>query len=142
MIGGPGADLLNGGRGEDTADYGSSQARVNAYLNQTGNGGDAAGDRFESIENLRGSRFDDQLGGNQDDNRLWGLGGADRLYGGGGNDRLVGGPGDDELYGGAGEDTLSGGAGHDLLYGGDDYDRVEGGEAATTSSAAWPVLTG
>ena len=59
-----GADTIDGGSGNDTASYESSQARVFVDLrNTTQSGGDAQGDRLTSIENLTGSMFEDFLTG-------------------------------------------------------------------------------
>ena len=105
LRGGGGADTLNGGGGSDTADYSTSAAAVNVNL-ATGaaTGGDAAGDTFNSIENLTGSSFIDVLTGDDGDNILFGGIGDDTLNGGGGNDTLWGGPGRDVLAGGTGND--------------------------------------
>ena len=79
LIGGDGGDMLDGGLGIDTADYQpGATGGVTANLgNSALNTGFAAGDTYTSIENLRGSNFDDNLSGNSGDNVLSGLGGAD-----------------------------------------------------------------
>ncbi|MCF1496604.1 hypothetical protein FS834_30045, partial [Agrobacterium vitis] len=61
LIGKAGADVLIGGSGSDTASYAGSVA-VNVDL-KTGitSGGDAVGDKFDSIENLTGSSNADTL---------------------------------------------------------------------------------
>ena len=59
------------------------------------NQGDAAGDVFDSIENLMGSKFNDGLWGDSGDNAFWGYDGNDILSGRGGNDTLNGGEGQD-----------------------------------------------
>ena len=101
-----GADLLLGGRGMDLASYRTATGPVVADLAQPlANRGDAAGDRFVSVENLRGSSHDDDLRGDA---------GRNRLTGGAGNDRLSGAEGDDLLQGNAGSDQLFGGAGLDV----------------------------
>ncbi len=108
LIGGPGADLLHGGAGIDTASYSTAATGVIAHLLFPGvNTGDAAGDRYVSIENLYGSRFGDSLFGDNLDNLIDGAAGNDALYGLGGNDVLIGGPGADYLDGGEGFDTAS-----------------------------------
>jgi len=99
LDGGEGADVLDGGAGRDTADYTSSPDAVTVDLSQAtvvATGGDAQGDRLVSIENLVGSRFDDNLTGGA---------GRNDLYGGVGNDTLVGGA-EDSLWGGVGNDRL------------------------------------
>lgn len=117
--GGPGADLIDGGDGSDTASYAGATAGVTANLRKSAlNAGEAAGDRYLSIENLTGSRHGDFLHGDSQNNRLAGNDGDDMLSGWSGHDVLVGARGDDQLYGGAGNDTLTGGPGADLLDGG------------------------
>ena len=96
LEGGPGGDALIGqaGGGGDTASY-EHAAAVNeltglgltANLATPGsNTGEAAGDTYTSIENLRGSAFNDTLIGDNNNNILEGGLGADSLTGGGGND--------------------------------------------------------
>jgi Ca2+-binding RTX toxin-like protein len=98
LAGGHGADVLAGGKGIDTADYSTSLGAVTVDLSQgTGSGGDAAGDTFNSVENVTGSAHDDTLVGNS---------GANQLAGGTGNDTLVGGTGKDILIGGDGADSF------------------------------------
>ncbi|MCF1462406.1 calcium-binding protein [Agrobacterium vitis] len=98
LKGGAGADALNGGSGSDTASYAGSVA-VNVNL-KTGitSGGDAVGDKFDSIENLTGSSNADTLTGDDGDNVI---------NGGGGNDTLDGGKGADTLQAGGGSDTVT-----------------------------------
>ena len=116
LQGGAGRDSLDGGSGIDTADYSTSGAGVSVNLGTgAASGGDAAGDRFKSIENLIGSDYADTLTGTSGSNTLAGGAGNDQLYGGSGSDVLYGGDGDDTLNGGADADTLDGGAGNDLL---------------------------
>ncbi|MBZ8141341.1 hypothetical protein CLD22_15730 [Rubrivivax gelatinosus] len=108
LEGGAGADALSGGDGRDTASYLDAQAAVVVSLADAGiNTGEAAGDSFESIENLEGSEFDDQLVGDGYDNVLRGNPGNDRLLGGAGDDTLLGGAGADQMDGGDGSDTAS-----------------------------------
>ena len=132
LIGGAGADLHNGGAGFDSADYRSASAGIALNLITGGTGGDAAGDRFSSIERVLGSSFDDDIEGSAVRDTLLGLAGDDTLIGGGGNDRLTGGTGADVLDGGAGTDAVyynaaSAGVIVDLVAGG------TGGEAAGDS---------
>ncbi len=124
LAGGAGADMLIGGDGSDTADYSSSTVGVQIDLAaNTASGGDATGDKMESIENLSGGSADDRLSGDASNNRLSGNGGNDLLLGGSGSDTLDGGDGDDRLEGGSGADVLTGGAGADTA----DYRRSSAG---------------
>ncbi|TFG87179.1 MAG: hypothetical protein E4H18_03720 [Hyphomicrobiales bacterium] len=122
LRGGPGADTLIGGIGKDWAQYSTASAGVILSLETGGTGGEAAGDTFSGIENIRGSGFADDLGGDaarnlimagDGDDTVDGGVGPDVLYGEAGADTLTGGPDGDELYGGAGADVLDGGAGND-----------------------------
>jgi Ca2+-binding RTX toxin-like protein len=98
LIGGAGADYLSGGTGSDRASYSSATAGVTVSLaNPSINKGNAAGDTYNSIENLSGSRFSDILNGNSARNAI------------------NGGDGNDVINGYAGSDTLSGGAGNDAF---------------------------
>jgi Ca2+-binding RTX toxin-like protein len=58
-----------------------------------------------SIENVRGSNYDDLLRGDMQPNELWGGGGNDTLEGRDGGDTLEGGAGNDSLTTDAGQDT-------------------------------------
>ena len=114
LLGGLGADLLDGGEGNDRASYAEAAAGVTADLaNSRINTGEAEGDRYVSIENLQGSKFNDSLRGDAGANTLWGGAGADSLRGRDGDDKLYGQDGDDILIGGLGADLLSGGEGTD-----------------------------
>ena len=98
LVGGAGADRMDGGAGHDRLWYGGSDAGVAVDLSAgTARGGHAAGDTFENVEGVGGSRH------------------ADTLTGGPGNDWLGGSAGDDTLAGGAGADRLEGGAGGDTV---------------------------
>ena len=120
LEGGAGADTLIGGAGTDTASYENSAATDTVNGEDIGvtvgladgalKTGDAVGDTFIGIENLRGSDYKDTLTGNAGDNRL---------EGGAGNDTLTGGLGDDILEGGTGADTyvFTGGYGNDIIRG-------------------------
>jgi serralysin len=108
LNGGLGADVLIGGDGIDTVTYANAAAGVTANLiTGRGTGGEAAGDTYDSIENLTGSN------------------GADILTGDDNNNVLKGGAGDDTLDGGAGDDTLNGGEGNDTLKGGIGIDTAD-----------------
>ena len=133
LIGGAGGDALKGGAGIDMASYETQAAPStttmsvgNAILNgvtvnlgpatsldgvtppataNLGKIGDAEGDWFYGIENLKGSNFNDGFGGSSGANRLEGGAGDDLLYGMDGDDVLVGGAGADYLDGGTGTNT-------------------------------------
>ena len=108
LVGNAGADILIGGSGSDIASYSTTSTGVVANLfNSANNTGHAAGDTYNSIENLMGSTGGDTLTGNNQDNIIWGNSGIDTLYGLDGNDILDGGAGNDSLYGDGGIDTVS-----------------------------------
>ena len=73
-----GGDVLNGGSGSDTADYAHGGAVRADLSNPATNTGDAAGDTYISIENLRGSDFNDILVGDAGNNTLDGGLGVDQ----------------------------------------------------------------
>ena len=82
-----GGDVLRGDSGLDTASYRHAAAPVSADLaNGAANTGDAAGDTYRSIENLRGSSRNDVLRGDNAANVLTGGKGQDKLTGLGGDD--------------------------------------------------------
>jgi Ca2+-binding RTX toxin-like protein len=99
LVGGTGSDSLVGGGGNDWASYSSATQGVQADLSGGNLGAnDAAGDTFNSVENLIGSAYADIL---------YGSNVANTLQGGGGDDTLAGGGGADVLDGGTGTDTAS-----------------------------------
>ena len=135
LDGGAGADTLDGGDGRDIAAYYSSDAGVHVSLGPFlliggGNsGGDAEGDTLVNIEDLAGSRYDDELFGNDQANLLWGMEGNDVINGGGGGDEIDGFEGIDTVsYEGSAEgvtvslidDTAAGGDAD-----GDQLDNIE-----------------
>lgn len=101
LDGGEGADDIFGGKGDDTADYSDDPSGVTVNL-ASGSATDGWGDEdyLESIENVIGSAYGDEIEGSEGDNRLEGRGGDDSIYGGAGEDTVNGGDGDDELDGG------------------------------------------
>ena len=112
---GAGADYIDGGSGADTISFASSSTSIKMSLVTGGQAGDAVGDTYISIENIRGSGFSDQLSGNNSANTIEGGDGSDLIFGGAGNDTLSGGNGNDILVGGSGGDILKGGAGIDIV---------------------------
>ena len=123
LDGGAGADRLDGGDGIDTVSYYVSDEGVHVSLSPFligGNwGGDAEGDTLFSIENLSGSKYDDELYGNNQANLLWGNEGNDVINGGGGGDQINGGDGVDTVsYEGSAE-GVSVWLKYDSAWGGD-----------------------
>lgn len=123
FIGSRGSDTHDGGAGSDTITYAASSSRVVVDLgNRVAGLNDAAGDSFDSVENVIGTSFSDELRGNADGNMLRGREGSDRLFGFSGNDTLWGDEGRDVLVGGEGRDVLTGGAGVDVFFFSDSSD--------------------
>lgn len=90
LLGGEGADGLYGGDGIDYVSYVGATSGVTASLDgPLANTGEAAGDTYNSIENMRGSAFTDVLVGNMASNLIDGDAGADVLQGNGGNDTYI-----------------------------------------------------
>ncbi|GEO13362.1 PQQ-dependent sugar dehydrogenase [Microvirga aerophila] len=116
LEGGAGADRLLGGNGFDFAVYSDSPQRVVVDLSRiTQSGGEAAGDRFSSIEGVFGSAFNDIIRGSNGNDAVNAGAGNDSVSGRAGNDRLSGNAGDDWINGGPGRDTMSGGSGVDTV---------------------------
>ncbi len=133
LNGGGSGDTLNGGGGVDTASYNEAPGPVTVVMLDVAlNAGIAAGDTYNSIENLFGSSSDDFLAGNNGANRINGSNGNDILVGQGGNDTLLGGDGEDTLSGQNNNDTLDGGANNDTLHGGENDDTLNGGAGNDT----------
>jgi Ca2+-binding RTX toxin-like protein len=125
LVGGPGADVLDGrggddymsgsedsdrfigGPGEDTAYYENSPKRIHASL-ATGVATGWGRDTFRGIEDLDGSPRADVLVGEGGRNWIRGFNGNDVIRGGAGNDRLEGGSGKDKVDGGSGRDRCFG----------------------------------
>jgi Ca2+-binding RTX toxin-like protein len=100
LIGGTGADLMDGGLlGYDIASYETSF--MGLVIDMAGGNpnslGEARGDTFLNIEEVRGTNFADQMFGDLAANVLTGAGGNDTLDGLEGGDTLIGGAGDDSL---------------------------------------------
>ncbi|MGL5011443.1 MAG: tandem-95 repeat protein, partial [Paracoccaceae bacterium] len=152
IFGGEGADAIYGGAGFDTVDFALSTIGLRASIaTRFGQGGDAQGDEYFSVEALAGSAFGDTLDGGLEANLLDGRGGDDALSGAAGSDTLLGGDGNDTLTGGAGADTLAGGAGADTADYSGSADAVTvslatlaavGGDAAGDTLSSIENLTG
>lgn len=116
LVGGTGGQVLDGGAGHDTASYETAATGVVVDLGNTANNtGDAAGDSYTSIEEVRGSQQNDEIRLNDDVHAADGLGGHDVLIGVSGVNTITGGEGSDWIDGGTGRDVLDGGAGVDWL---------------------------
>ncbi|MCB1378423.1 MAG: M10 family metallopeptidase C-terminal domain-containing protein [Alphaproteobacteria bacterium] len=119
VFAGLGSDRMDGGTGWDTVDYRYSDAAIYVDLvtgkGSGGSGSYSAGDSFVSIEEIRGSKFNDTIKG----------GGAEAdLYGNDGNDILHGGSGITRMYGGEGNDTFVIGSWLNRVDGGNGVDTV------------------
>jgi Ca2+-binding RTX toxin-like protein len=136
LLGEAGEDTLNGGIGADSIDGGEGAADlatfggaarviVNLFTGQ-GFEGEAAGDRYVGIENVRATAFNDIIVGAAAGNLFDGLAGADTLYGNAGNDTLIGGEGADLVFGEADNDLAFGWLGNDVLWGGTGADTLFG----------------
>ena len=111
LIGNGGVDAYVGGNGTDRVQYQDITASLRAdLLNPSTNTGEAAGETFNSIEDLLGSQSDDTILGDDNANDLFGYYGDDIIFGRGGSDILRGNDGADKLNGGAGDDIMLGGA--------------------------------
>lgn len=109
-----GGDAFYGGAGIDTVSYEGSRGSLRVDLVYSAiNTFTAAGDSYDSIENLTGSQGADNLRGTTGDNVIRGLSNVDYIFGRRGDDRLEGGIGDDVLFGGVGRDVLLGGTHRD-----------------------------
>ena len=127
LVGGEGADRLSGGGGNDVLVVDASDFAAGSV--DGGSGNDVA-----FVEGETGVTVDLSRHGLE---AMLGGGGADRLShsgtgsvsvgGGGGDDRLSGGSAGDVLSGDEGADRLSGGGGDDVLLGGEGADTLEGG---------------
>lgn len=116
LFGGLDADVLIGGANRDRAQYSESLTGLLLDLNDPSrNTGEAAGDTYDSIEDLAGGFHQDTIYGDAGSNRLFGREGNDTLFGRAGNDYLNGGANSDRLEGGAGDDTLRGGQASDTF---------------------------
>ncbi|HSX86866.1 MAG TPA: type I secretion C-terminal target domain-containing protein, partial [Pseudomonas sp.] len=94
--------------GSDTAaySYAASAVTVNLATTSAQATGGSGSDTLLNIENLTGSKYNDELTGNSAANTLSGGTGNDTLTGGNGNDLLIGGLGTDTFYGGLDADRF------------------------------------
>lgn len=136
----PSADVLDGGSGIDTVEYGAGpgcSAAVTVTLdNQANDGMSGQHDNVKSdVENVIGGPGADELFGSTSSVQSLVGGAADDLLvgepassscsvGSACEDRLKGGDGDDRLKGRAGDDSLDGELGVDKLLGGDGDDTL------------------
>ena len=109
-----GDDTITGGTGIDRVSYTSDrfwggEEGVTVNL-ATGTAIDGFGDTdsFTSVEQARGTIFNDSLTGDDGDNRLDGDDGDDTINGAAGDDVILGGPGTDSMTGGTGGDIFVG----------------------------------
>ncbi|KZL27178.1 calcium-binding protein [Pseudovibrio sp. Ad37] len=108
IYGSAGADIIDGGGGNNVIRYSNSTEGVSVNLD-TGamSGGDAEGDQLSNIKTVFGSNHDDVIIGDDSNNGLYALDGDDHLEGGAGDDWLNAyGSGDNYLDGGTGNDTV------------------------------------
>jgi Ca2+-binding RTX toxin-like protein len=109
--GGPGNDTLNcGGDIDDTVSFAGATVAVTANLTTGVAAGVASGAGSTGTDTIIGCA---NLTGGAGNDVLTGTAGANIIDGAGGNDTIVGAAGDDVLIGGVGDDSLSGGAGSD-----------------------------
>ncbi|MEE1656350.1 calcium-binding protein [Microvirga sp. CF3062] len=107
--------VLVGGDGWDMVSYIEAGEAVTVNLSDASqNTGSAAGDLYAGVENIAGTKFNDELTGDDISNALHGSFGEDTLSGLAGDDSLSGSEGYDTLIGGSGADSLDGGAGYDF----------------------------
>ncbi len=124
FMGSDGSDEMHGSDGDDTVNYSNSPKAVTVNLMKgSGKGGYAQGDKYVSVENVKGSQYKDTIFGDNKKNVL---------DGGHGDDYLAGAGGDDELIGGVGNDILEGGVGEDFLDGGSDIDTASYANATSS----------
>jgi Ca2+-binding RTX toxin-like protein len=122
-----GSDAFFGGSGFDTVDYSAALGGITIDIfSQVGrNTGAAAGDTYDSIENVVLTRYADLAFLNNDSNIVYAGNANDSVFGFGGNDQIYGEDGHDVLYGGDGADLLAGGNGFDYAS----YDDLTTGSA-------------
>ena len=149
LSGGGGADIIDGGTGDDKL-YGGNSYGENKYYEIKDGKLETSPDKVktdadDSADTLIGGMGKDWLDGGKGNDSLYGgvatiANGQvtynesedtdtsrDTLKGGAGSDVMYGGKGDDWLIGGQGNDTMYGGEGDDFLFGGLDGDVMDGG---------------
>ncbi len=153
LIGGSGADLIDGGPtagpnddfgGLDRAIYTDHATAVTVHLDGIANDGsvDEGDNVLRNIDVVIGGAGNDRLVGNLRANELDGRGGQDTLIGSGGADRLSGGRGNDTIWAGRGNDTVEGEVGDDWIAAGPGGDDILGvTSTGATASTKVSVLT-
>jgi Ca2+-binding RTX toxin-like protein len=141
---GVGEDQIDGGEGTDTISYYTSFSADGVKVDLSSGTAQVGDDHstISGVENIDGSRMDDQITGDAGDNRIEGAAGDDTIQGGAGDDILAGDvtdlhaiyrqfgsrpwgvDGNDVIDGGVGDDTLIGGGGDDSLTGGEGNDKA------------------
>ena len=132
-----GSDTLDGGAGNDTAEFFATPNRRPDLTVNLETGMTNFGEVLISIENVIGSSHgvSHLIGDNNNnllrsghaDDLILGGGGADTLEGGAADDNLLGEAGNDRVSGGDGDDALRGNAGNDRVFGDDGNDTLIGG---------------
>ncbi|SJM35142.1 calcium-binding protein [Mesorhizobium delmotii] len=135
-----GNDTIDGGAGRDMTDYsqdaryGGNQGVSVNLVNGTATDGFGNTDTLVSIEDARGTAFNDNISGDNGANQLEGGDGSDNINGGGGDDTVLGGNGDDlNLIGADGNDFIDGGPGNDIINGGAGNDTIDGAGGNNTA---------
>ena len=146
-------NVVDGGAGNDTADYHTYEHGITVNL-ATGiaTGGDCGNDTFISIENVTSGLSNDSLTGDGGVNILRAGAGNNILDGGAGADILSAGTGDDIFYVDNAGDQVHGGGGNDAVYASASYtlaDKVRAtltltgtGDLSATGNAYVNTLTG
>jgi Ca2+-binding RTX toxin-like protein len=148
LIGTAGADVIDGGAGQDyiaalddddAINGGAGDDRLFGQGGKDITIGGAGNDRIHGNDGddlLFGQGDDDQIFGGAGDDMLNGGAGDDQLIGGSGNDILIGEGGSDRLIGVSGNNILMGDGGDDFLFGGINDDQLYGGADNDTLNGA------
>ena len=93
-------------------------------------------DSLDSIENIHGSMYDDQITGDTKDNYINGFKGNDSIVAGVGNDILIGGYGADTIFGNEGNDYINQNYNYesDYINGGEGIDTLDYSESNEDNS--------